>query len=118
MGQGRNERRGPSSGKTSPRPGNELSSTGAASATLPVGYARLLDDLKRRIGAARVKAALAVNRELIGLYWHMGYQISERQATEGWGGSVIDRLAKDLQASFPGVGGFSPRNIWRMRAFY
>lgn len=85
---------------------------------LPTGYAALLEDLKQRIRAAQVKAALSANSELIALYWHIGKSIAERQAVEGWGKSVVDRLATDLQRAFPGIEGFSPSNIWRMRAFY
>ncbi len=85
---------------------------------VPAGYPALLDDLKRRIRAAQVKAALSVNRELIALYWHIGKSIVERQKAEGWGKTVVERLATDLQREFPGVGGFSPQNIWYMRAFY
>src|SRR2546422_10698620 len=85
---------------------------------LPAGYPALLDDLKQRIRAAQVKAALAVNRELIALYWQIGKSIAERPRSEGWGKSVVDRLATDLQRAFPGMEGFSPQNIWRMRAFY
>jgi hypothetical protein len=44
--------------------------------------------------------------------------IIERQRAEAWGKSVVERLAQDLQAEFPGVGGFSAHNIWRMRDFY
>jgi predicted nuclease of restriction endonuclease-like (RecB) superfamily len=85
---------------------------------VPVGYGELLEDLKTRIRAAQVKAALSVNRELIALYWHIGGSIVERQRAEGWGRSVVDRLAQDLHLEFPGIAGFSPRNVWRMRAFY
>src|SRR3954471_4234587 len=80
-------------------------------------YAALLDDLKARIRTTQVKAALAVNRELIGLYWDIGRAIVERQKTEGWGKAIVDRLAVDLQKEFPGESGFSPRNVWRMRSF-
>ena len=82
------------------------------------GYAQLLDDIKTRIHAARIKAALAVNRELIQLYWEVGKTIVSRQRFEGWGQSVIERLSADIRAEFPDLTGFSPRNIWRMRAFY
>jgi len=82
------------------------------------GYAALLDELKARIRAAQVKAALSVNRELILLYWDIGKSIVERQRKEGWGRSVVERLARDLQAEFPGISGFSPQNMWYMRAFY
>jgi len=85
---------------------------------LPAGYADLLADLKQRIRTAQVKAALSANRELIRLYWDIGKSIVERQKAEGWGRSVVERLAADLQREFPGMGGFSAANIWRMRAFY
>lgn len=89
-----------------------------AVAQLPADYAKFLEGLKNRIRQAQVKAALSVNRELIALYWHIGRSIVERQRAEGWGRSVVDRLAMDLQQEFPGMTGFSPRNVWRMRAFY
>ena len=83
----------------------------------PAGYAELLTELKDRIGQAQVRAALAVNRELVLLYWRVGRDILARQQAAGWGAKVIDRLGKDLQAAFPGVAGFSPRNLKYMRAF-
>jgi predicted nuclease of restriction endonuclease-like (RecB) superfamily len=85
---------------------------------LPKGYGQFLKDIKTRIRAAQLKAALSVNRELISLYWHIGKSIVERQHREGWGKSVVERLALDLQREFPGVGGFSRQNVWYMRAFY
>lgn len=85
---------------------------------LPVGYPAYLEDIKARIREARIKAVLAANSELIGLYWHIGKSIVYRQRKEGWGKAVVERLARDLQTEFPGEGGFSPVNIWRMRAFY
>jgi predicted nuclease of restriction endonuclease-like (RecB) superfamily len=86
--------------------------------TSTASFVALLADLKARIRAAQVKAALAVNREMIGLYWGIGRSIVERQEAEGWGKSIVDRLAADLQKEFPGESGFSPRNVWRMRSFY
>lgn len=81
-------------------------------------YQRLLRDIKSRIRGAQIRASLSVNRELIKLYWDVGRMIVNRQRVEGWGKSIVDRLAADLQKNFPGIEGFSPRNIWRMRAFY
>lgn len=80
-------------------------------------YRLLLEDLKQRIRQAQVKAALAVNRELILLYWQLGKEILHRQNNEGWGSKVIDRLSADLKREFPEVKGFSPRNLKYMRAF-
>jgi len=83
----------------------------------PEGYQSLLVDLKERIRAAQVRAALSVNRELIALYWQIGRLIVARQEEYGWGTQVIDRLAADLRQSFPDMKGFSTRNLRYMRAF-
>lgn len=83
----------------------------------PAGYADWLADLKGRILAAQQRATLAVNRELVLLYWQIGRDILARQASQGWGAKVIERLAQDLRAAFPEMKGFSPRNLKYMRAF-
>jgi predicted nuclease of restriction endonuclease-like (RecB) superfamily len=81
-------------------------------------YEAFLRDLKDRIRSAQVRAALAVSRELILLYWQIGRDIMTRQEEHGWGNNVIDRIAKDLKSTFPNVEGFSRRSLYRMRAFY
>ena len=83
----------------------------------PEGYANWLADLKTRIHIAQQRATLAVNRELVLLYWHIGRDILNRQAEQGWGARVIDRLADDLRAAFPDMKGFSRANLMYMRAF-
>ena len=83
-----------------------------------MGYAELFEDLKGRIRAAQLRASLSVNRELIKLYWHIGRSIVDRQESQQWGRSIVERPCKDIHASFPGISGFSPRNVWRMRAFF
>lgn len=85
---------------------------------MPADYAVVLARLKQRIAAAQTHAVLAVNRELIVLYWHVGATIVQRQTKAGWGNAVVERLAYDLRRAFPDLEGFSPRNIWRMRAFF
>ena len=106
-------------GTTPARPGRSSPALREPAADIPLAsYAALLNDLKGRIRTAQVKANLAVNRELLGLYWDIGQTIVERQKAEGWGKSIVDRLGADLQKEFPGESGFSPRNIWRMRSFY
>ncbi len=84
---------------------------------LPDGYAGWLAELKGRIHIAQQRATLAVNRELVLLYWQIGRDILTRQSEQGWGAKVIDRLADDLRAAFPEMRGFSPRNLKYMRAF-
>ena len=73
----------------------------------PPGYTALLKDIKERVRTAQVRAALAVNRELILLYWSIGRDILDRQKVEGWGTKVIERLAKDLGTEFPGIEGIT-----------
>jgi threonine/homoserine efflux transporter RhtA len=65
-----------------------------ATATAPTGYGPLLAELKSRVRAAQVKAALAVNAELVWLYWQMGHRIAQQQAKEGWGAGVILGLTR------------------------
>jgi predicted nuclease of restriction endonuclease-like (RecB) superfamily len=83
---------------------------------LPPNYNRFLQDLKQRIRTAQVKAALAINQEMVMLYWSIGRDILNREEQEGWGAKVVDRLAKDLKAAFPDLTGFSARNMRYMKA--
>ena len=81
-------------------------------------YAGLLADIKTRIQTAQTRAVLAVNAELVRLYWEIGGLLNERQAVEGWGAAVIPRLADDIRNEVPEVKGFSERNLKRMLAFF
>jgi predicted nuclease of restriction endonuclease-like (RecB) superfamily len=81
-------------------------------------FAALLAEVKSRIQIAQTGAVLAVNAELVRLYWDIGRLIDGRQRREGWGAAVIPRLAKALKNELPEVKGFSERNIDRMIAFY
>jgi predicted nuclease of restriction endonuclease-like (RecB) superfamily len=87
------------------------------SLTPPQGYDDLLRELRERIAGAQVRAALAVNHELVLLYWQIGREILARQRQEGWGAKVIARLSRDLRREFPEMKGFSTRNLTYMRAF-
>jgi predicted nuclease of restriction endonuclease-like (RecB) superfamily len=84
---------------------------------LPADYPQFLAEIKARIAGARTRAALAVNSELIRLYWEIGRQILEREQREGWGAKVVDRLAADLRREFPDMTGFSRSNLHYMRSF-
>ena len=89
----------------------------AGSAALPADYPAFLAEVKARIAAARTRAVLAVNSELIRLYWEIGHEILEREQREGWGAGVINRLTSDLRREFPGITGFSRSNLHYMRSF-
>lgn len=90
---------------------------GKEMAMMPADYGQWLADIKNRVLTARQRAALAVNAELVSLYWHIGRDILQRQAAQGWGSKVIDRLGRDLREAFPEMKGFSTRNLKYMRAF-
>ena len=78
-------------------------------------YTAWLCEMKSRIRSAHLSAARAVNRDMILLYWDIGRGILEKQKEQGWGKSVVDRLAADLRKEFPDISGFSARNLWDMR---
>ena len=85
---------------------------------VPPSYSALFSEIKERVRRAQLRAHLAASRELVSLYWQIGRDIVLRQKHEGWGKAVIERLATDIKKEFPGIEGFSPLNLWRMRAFY
>ena len=85
---------------------------------LPANYPTLLQAIRQRVRHAQTRAVLAVNAELIRLYWEIGALIDQRQQQEGWGAAVIPRLARDLHNELPEEKGFSERNIKRMLAFH
>jgi len=82
------------------------------------GYAALLAEVKERVRSAQYAALRAVNKELVGLYWDIGRLLTAKRTGGTWGKAVVQNLARDLQAEFPGIQGFSPQNLWRMRQFH
>jgi len=86
--------------------------------TAPVGYTDFLHEVKAHIRQRQYQALRAANHELLALYWWMGEAIQRRQTEHGWGKAVVETLARDLQAEFPGRNGFSARNLWNMLDFY
>ena len=81
-------------------------------------YNSFIKEIKNRIRATQYEALKAVNKEIILLYLDIGKRIVENQKKYGWGKAIVETLAKDLQAEFPGVAGYSVDNLWRMRKFY
>jgi predicted nuclease of restriction endonuclease-like (RecB) superfamily len=81
-------------------------------------YAKFFREIKGYIRDRQLQAMRSVNRELVALYWDIGQLIHQKQEALGWGKSVVETLARDLQAEFPGRNGFSAQNLWFMRQFY
>ncbi|MDR0767299.1 MAG: PDDEXK nuclease domain-containing protein [Methanosarcinales archaeon] len=81
-------------------------------------YRDWLLDLKQQIKTGQIKASLAVNSQLIMLYWDMGRQIVEKQEKAKWGSGFIEQLSKDLREEFPEMTGLSYDNLRFARRFY
>lgn len=80
-------------------------------------YKIFLKEIKERILSSQVKAALAVNRELLTRYWEIGFKILLKQKSERWGAKTVENLAKDLKSAFQSMKGFSLTNIKYMVQF-
>ncbi|MBP6733465.1 MAG: DUF1016 family protein [Chromatiaceae bacterium] len=81
-------------------------------------YQDWLNTLKHRVQSARLRMALATNRELIQFYWELGTQIAEKQAQSQWGDKLIPQLSADLQKAFPDLKGLSASNLKYCLRFY
>jgi predicted nuclease of restriction endonuclease-like (RecB) superfamily len=89
----------------------------AQASDMPADYAAWLAEIKGRIHGERLRLVLASNSVMVLLYWDIGQRILHKQAEQGYGTRVVDRLAADLRDAFPDMKGFSPRNLKYMRAF-
>ncbi|HMT71675.1 MAG TPA: DUF1016 N-terminal domain-containing protein, partial [Saprospiraceae bacterium] len=81
-------------------------------------YITWLRDIKSNIQRSQLKASVAVNTELIKMYWFLGKEIFEKQENSVWGSGFIDQLSKDLKLEFPEMSGFSPKNLRYCKTFY
>ncbi len=81
-------------------------------------YRQALASIKQRIQTSQTRAVLAVNAELLNLYWDIGRQLDAWQRERAWGSAVVEQMALDLQDSYPGVKGFSRTSLFAMRQFY
>jgi predicted nuclease of restriction endonuclease-like (RecB) superfamily len=80
-------------------------------------YEPLFTELKLSVRRAQVKAGMAINRDLILLYWQIGKAILNQQKEGTWDAELIDRIAANLKTEFPEMSGFSKRNLKYMQAF-
>src|SRR5437868_3309112 len=95
--------------------GNRMSKT---KPPVPTDFPKLLKEIKSRIQQSQTRAVLAVNAELVRLYWDVGQLLAARQSQQGWGAAIIPRLSLELKNELPEIKGFSERNIDRMVAFF
>lgn len=84
----------------------------------PESYKQWLTALKTRFRQVQLKAAVAVNTELLRFYWELGADIVQRQDGQAWDSGFLDKLSHDLRAEFPHVQGFSKRNLEQIRRWF
>jgi hypothetical protein len=99
------------------RGGCDMSSELPMEPMAPKGYSDFLMEVKTQIRQRQLQALRAVNSELLALYWWLGENIGQRQNAMGWGKSVVENLARDLQAEFPGRNGFSVKTCGACASF-
>jgi len=80
-------------------------------------YNHFLQHILTKIQQTRYEMLMSASKQTLLLYWDIGKMVSEKMQSAGWGQSVVEQLAKDLQTEFPGVRGFSARNIRSMKRF-
>ncbi len=85
--------------------------------TISKDYFSFIEELKSHIKNARIRAALSVNKELLQMYWHIGYRILEQQNSQSWGSKIIEKLSLDLRKEFPDIKGLGVSNLHNMRRF-
>ena len=85
---------------------------------LDIQYNNWLKSLKRKIKSAQLKAAVAVNTQLLELYWDMGKDIAQKQKEANWGDAILEQLSIDLKLAFPQIKGFSKRNLYAIKQWY
>ena len=83
----------------------------------PTDYKPFLEDILAKIQSTRYEMLMSVGKQTLLLYWSIVSAVNAKMLSAGWGKSVVEKLAKDLQAEIHGVRGFSARNIWRMKIF-
>lgn len=83
-----------------------------------VHYKNWLKTIKHKIKSAQLKAAVAVNTQLLELYWDLGKDIAQKQKDANWGDAVLEQLSIDLKLAFPSIKGFSRRNLYAIKQWY
>lgn len=83
-----------------------------------IQYQPFLEQILTKIQSARYEMLKTVSKQTVALYWEIGKSVSQQMQDQGWGKSIVEQLSKDLQREFPGIKGFSARNLWNMKNFY
>jgi ERCC4-type nuclease len=81
-------------------------------------YNQAIQTIKSAILQSRYRAATLANREMLSLYFGIGKFISENSRNHFWGTNAIETISVRLLQELPGLRGYSPVNLKRMRQFF
>ena len=85
---------------------------------IPSEYKDWLSGLSRRYRQSQIKAATAVNVELLKFYWSLGADILRMEKDQPWGSGFMQKLSADMRTAMPEAKCFSPKNLYYIRSFY
>ena len=80
-------------------------------------YKTWIGGIARRYRQSQIKAATAVNVEMLKFYWSLGADIVRLEKDQPWGSKFMQRVSADLKAWMPEAKCFSVRNLQYMRLF-
>ena len=81
-------------------------------------YAAWIESLSTRYRESQIKAAVAVNTEMLKFYFGLGRDITLMEKDQPWGSKFLQRLGIDLRAAMPEAKCFSYTNLRYMRYFF
>ena len=81
-------------------------------------YYQAVQLIKSAILQNQLEAAKAVNRQMLALYYGVGKYVSDNTRKGVWGTGAIETVSEQLGIELPGLRGFSPTSIKKMRQFY
>jgi len=96
----------------------DMIKNGQGSFPIDPAYSQWLKALKTKFRSTQLKAVVRVNRTLLEFYWELGADIIEKQSNSNWGDGFLKQLSQDMTAEFPGMKGFSERNLKYMRQWF
>ena len=80
-------------------------------------YKTWIGGIARRFKQSQIKAATAVNVEMLKFYWSLGADIVRLEKDQPWGSKFMQRVSADLKTWMPEAKCFSVRNLQYMRLF-
>lgn len=64
--------------------------------TVEVEYKNWISQIKKQIRGAQIKASIAVNEEMLELYWNIGKDIVEKSFDKKYGSHFFETLSNDF----------------------